>query len=160
MAAYAATVTLAQRSAAKFGNGGFKQVSGSVAISNYNQTAAEITGITGEFRSTKFTVVCDGISSGGYLVRWSAADKAFKAYSAAGTFAAPVVSIKGSQAAGTALQITPDTNGAVLGKTTATDLTVPGATFGIAAPVFTPGAPTETSNDVNVGTVNFIAFGV
>lgn len=160
MGAYAATVTLDQAKAAKLGNGGFKLLSGSVAITNYNQTAAEIKGITGEFGGSKFKVVCDGISSNGYLVRWSATDKAFKAYSQSGSFAAPVVTVKGGQSAGVALQVTPDSNSGVLGKTTATDLTIPGATFGIAAPVFTPGAPSEASNDTNIGTVNFLAFGV
>ena len=160
MAAYAATVTLDQRSAAKFGNGGFKLVAGQVALSNYNSTPAEITGITGEFR-TLLRVVCDGVSSNGYLVRWSKTDKALKAYYPSGvTLAAPVVTVTGSQAAGAALQVTPDTNAGVLGKTTAGDLTIPGATFGIAAPSVTKGAATEVANDVNIGTVNFLAFGV
>jgi hypothetical protein len=171
MAAYAATATLDQRSAAKLSNGGFKLLSGSVALSNYNSTPAEITGITKYFRGGAPRVVCDGVSSSGYLVRWSASDKALKAYypskaiTPAGTVAVPVVTVTGGQSAGTALQITPDSTSGVLGKTTATNMAIPGATFGIGAQAFTgtavtAQAGTEVANDVNVGTVNFIAFGI
>lgn len=45
----------------------------------------------------------------------------------------PTVTVTGGQAAGPGLQITPDSAAGVLGKTTATSRTIPGATFGLTA---------------------------
>jgi hypothetical protein len=49
--------------------------------------------------------------------------------------AVPDVTVTGGQGAGAALQILPDTNAGVLGKTAATTRTIPGATFGLGAEV-------------------------
>ena len=57
-----------------------------------------------------------------------------------GTVAEPVVTVVGGQSAGAALQILPDSTAGVLGKTTATTVAIPGATFGIGAQAFTGGA--------------------
>lgn len=193
MAVYAATVTLDQRSAAKLGNGGFKLLSGQVALTNYNSTPAGITGISGEF-ATLFRVICDGVSSSGYLVRWSKTDNALKAYypsvaiTPAGTVAAPTFT--GSALAAHRHVLHFQTSAAANAVTAAANsLRTAAAAFDVAgvanssgeggivdvtagtpagtnsAPAFTGTAVvaaggTEVANDVNVGTVNFIAFGV
>ena len=147
MANYAVTVTLDQRSAAKFGNGGFKLIAGQVALSNYNSTPAEITGITGEFK-TLLRVVCDGVSSGGYLVRWSKTDKALKAYyptkAATAAFAGEIYTPAGT-----------------ISGATISALSFTGTAHTLAGTItVTAAAGTEVANDVNVGTVNFLAFGL
>lgn len=115
MAAYAATVTLSVPKTAKLGDAQ-GVLHGSVDITNYNQTLAEVTGITGYFRGAP-TVICDGISDAGYLIRWDATSKSFKAFY----------------------------------PTDASDQT-PTADI-VAAPA------TQVASDVDVGAVNFIAFG-
>lgn len=78
MAAYAATVTLNTKVVNKTrGSGGLAVLYGSVALSNYNSTRAEITGITGYFRGAPIVVA--GMTSTGHLVNWDVASKAFKA---------------------------------------------------------------------------------
>lgn len=194
MAVYAVTVALDQRSAAKFGNGGFKLLAGSANITNYNSTKPA-SSLVGEFR-TLLRVVCDGVSSNGYLVRWDATATAFKAFyptkaiTPTGTVAAPVFT--GAAASLTATSSAPTitatgTHGArtvflTAGGAVASsdDATVTGIT-GVQAPTITCGAytpagtnsapaftgaavagqaGTEVANDVAIGSVNFLAFGV
>ncbi|SRR5258708_16808990 len=76
--AYTVAVTYDQRSAAKFGNGGFKIIAGSANISVYDSTKP-VSIITNEFR-TLLRVVCDGISTLGFVVRWDATAKQFKCF--------------------------------------------------------------------------------
>lgn len=79
MAAYAQTTTIDQRVPFKVpGQPGYKMLTGSINLTNYNATLAEITAITGKFKSTP-RVVLDGVSSGGHLVQWVPASKAVKA---------------------------------------------------------------------------------
>lgn len=106
MGAYAATVTLDHRSAAKFGNGGYKFLSGQVAVTNYNQTLAEITGISNQFKSVR-RVVCDNVSSTGYLCRWVPASKSLKFfYPTAASDQTPTADIP----AGPATEVASDTD--------------------------------------------------
>jgi hypothetical protein len=49
-------------------------------ITNYNVTAAEITGITKKFKDGNPIVICSGVSESGYLVHWDRTDKAFHAF--------------------------------------------------------------------------------
>lgn len=79
MAAYAATVTPADAVAQVLAGTPLRIVRGSVNITNYNPTLAEITGITKFFRTTP-TVILGGVSSNGYLVTWVAASKSIKAF--------------------------------------------------------------------------------
>lgn len=79
MAAYAAAVTAPDVVAKKLAATGLGVLRGSVAVSNYNSTLAEITGITGKFRSAP-TVLLGGCSSNGYIVAWDAVAKAIKAW--------------------------------------------------------------------------------
>lgn len=87
MAAYAATVTPTSTQVNKVrGVGGFAFLHGTVDITNYNQTLAEVTGITKYFRGTP-TVVVSGISDNGYHVRWDVTGKSFRAYYGTNTLA-------------------------------------------------------------------------
>lgn len=58
----------------------------------------------------------------------------------------PSVKVTGGQAAGPGLQITPDSAAGVLGKTTATDRTIPGATFGLIAGAASANEVAATTN--------------
>lgn len=78
MAAYAATATLAAPKVTKIG-GGLSMLAGSINLTNYNSTRAEITAITGRFKGTPI-VVAEGVSSNGLGVRWDTASKSFKSY--------------------------------------------------------------------------------
>jgi hypothetical protein len=84
MAAYATTTTLDYPKVKKLGAaGGLAFISGIVNITNYNQTTlAEITAITGKFRTGAINVVCSGVSDGAVkqLVRWDATSKSFRCY--------------------------------------------------------------------------------
>lgn len=79
MAAYAQTTTIDQRVPFKVpGQPGYKMITGSINLTNYNATLAEITAITGKFKAAP-RVILEGISSGGHLVTWVAASKSVKA---------------------------------------------------------------------------------
>lgn len=82
MAAYAATVTSAQPKAAAIGQQKLGVFAGSVNITNYNQTNAAITAITGKFRTV--IAVVAGITDEGYFLEWNAANTSFKAWKATG----------------------------------------------------------------------------
>jgi hypothetical protein len=70
-------------------------------------------------------------NNSGYIVEYIAATGKLKFYVDGGNL--PSVVVTGGQGAGPGLQITPDTNAGVLGKTTATTRTIPGGTFGLVA---------------------------
>lgn len=77
MAAYATTTTVKGKKAAKVAPN-LAVITGQVALSNYNSTLAEITGITKNFRSLHSVV--GAISSNNKICTWIAASKAFKCY--------------------------------------------------------------------------------
>lgn len=76
--AYTATVTKDTKHAERISRN-LGLLSGKCSISSYDQTGAEITDITGQFKSLKRCIV-DGFSSNGYMVRWNTTDKCFHAY--------------------------------------------------------------------------------
>ena len=92
--------------------------------------------------------------AGGYVFEYVKSTGLVKAYVAGATL--PDVIVTGGQAAGPALQITPDTVAGVLGKTTATTVTIPGATFGLSG-----GSAAAECGVVNLAaiTFNFRAIG-
>lgn len=111
MAAYAATVTLAQPTVKKLSTG-LGVLRGSIDLTNYNSTRAAITAITSRFKGTP-TVIVGACTDNGYAVSWETDSlKAF--YINEGEDG-------NAQAAG---------------------------------------ASTEVANDVDVGAVPFVAFGV
>lgn len=79
MAAYAATVSAATRRGVKLGQG-IGVLFGTVNVTNYNSTLAEITDITKHFRSDAPVVVADAISSNGYAVELNPTSKSLKCY--------------------------------------------------------------------------------
>ena len=79
MAAYAATVSLADRIGQKLAGTPLRVLRGSVNITNYNPTLAEITGITQHFRSTP-TVILGAVSTNGYACSWIPASKSIKCW--------------------------------------------------------------------------------
>lgn len=78
MAAYAATVTLTDTTSHRL-IPGLRIVMGTVDVTNYNTTLAEITDITKHFRDAP-TVLLGGISDNGFLVAWNSSSKAVKAW--------------------------------------------------------------------------------
>lgn len=156
MAAYAATVALLDcRNAVPIAPGyGF--IKGTCAISNYNTTGAEITNITKYFRKQP-TVITDGFSSNGYLVRWNTTDKCFHAFYPAIAHSHSLI-FKANAAANA---VTMAANS--LRNASAGDLTVVGggADGGIATGgAISAAAGTEVANDVDIGTINFFAIGL
>ena len=79
MAAYAATVTIQGKKAWRTGPGSFGILRGTVNVTNYNTTLAEITGISKKFRDTP-TVILNSISSLGHCGEWVAASKSIKCW--------------------------------------------------------------------------------
>lgn len=96
MAAYAATITVDTPRANRIGNTNIGIISGTCNITNYNQTLAAITAITGKF-SGGLRVVAEGASANGYVVTWNVAGSAFKAW-------------KEGDAAGALVQVANDVN--------------------------------------------------
>lgn len=79
MAAYASTVISLMRKAAKIDEvTGIYIFAGKCDVTNYNVTLAEITDITGQFKS--IISVMGGISDNGHLMQWDKTAGAFKAY--------------------------------------------------------------------------------
>jgi len=79
MADYAQTTTFdlphAERISRELG-----MITGKCDVTNYNTTGAEITDITGKFKSLK-RVICDGFSDNLFGMRWDTTDKCFHAFS-------------------------------------------------------------------------------
>jgi len=99
MAAYSATVTLVDRVANKLSPAGVGFVRGTIDVTNYNTTLAEISDITGLFRGDP-TVVLGGISDNGYLVAWDPTGKAVKAWYPNQALAAAAVTERDTTAGG------------------------------------------------------------
>ena len=140
MADYAVTITKDNPRVERISkNYGF--IIGKADITNYNTTGAEITDITKYFEdnTTPIRVINDGISDNGYLVRWNTTDKCFHVYY-------PFAATAGSETAGA--------NNTLVKTSSAgpTEVAGTGTAYG------QPG--TEVANDVDVGEVNFIAFGL
>lgn len=80
MAAYTSSVALDDAGPIRMANSRHKIIRGILTISNYNQTLAEITGITKYFSGTP-TVILGGVfSNGNHVGQWVPASKSVKAY--------------------------------------------------------------------------------
>lgn len=79
--AYTASVTLDLPKAERIGRR-LGMITGTVNITEYNTTLVEITDITKHFEDTTIgiTVNADGATDEGYVLSWSATDKALKAW--------------------------------------------------------------------------------
>lgn len=87
MAAYAASVSLKVRGPKEIAPG-LSILPCRVNITNYNQTLAEITGVTGRFKTVLHVVA--GATDTGYLLEWIHASKSFKAWTFEDTGNVPV----------------------------------------------------------------------
>lgn len=169
MAVYAQTTTLDYPKPGRLGNLPIGVISGTCNITNYNDTVAEITAITKAFLpGGKLRVVPNGISSGGFIVKWDATSKAFRAYSTVGANVTPSGgSITASAPTITTASGNPAT--APIGVITGALAQTAGATgiTGVQAPTITDtrtfaaaaGALAEAADDSVVGTFDFIAVG-
>ena len=112
-------------------------ITGKCDVTVYDQTGVEITGITGVFTKL-LRVVCDGVSDNMYLMRWNTTDKCFHAFY-------PFYASAGSETAGA--------NNTLCKTSTAgpSEVAGSGAAYG------QPGV--EVANSVDVGEVNFVAYG-
>ena len=164
MAVYANTVTALMKRAVKVDQvTGIGMYVGKCDVTNYNQTLAEITAITGKF-GTLLQVVCSAISDNGYLLRWDVVGKAFKAYyptAAAAVHTHDLTYIGGI----TITEPVAIEGGDKLGKNAATNRTIVGADFATKGGVNTAAAVSataalEVTNDVDVGVVEFVAYGL
>lgn len=146
----APTVTYDQPTALPM-SGPWGFISGKITISSYD-TAHPSANIEGKFRGlSTMRVVIEGISSNGYRVRWNPSDGSVRCFQSAGTNSAPTITT-GTNAGTTAPVYT---NGGALTQTTgATGIT------GVQASTFTGTADAEVGSSVNVGDVNFAAFGL
>lgn len=136
MAAYACTITKIYPRAFKV----FKPLKfmvGKADITNYNSTKVKVTDITNQF-DTLLAVVVDGVSDNGYLVKWDATAKAFKAFTPVNVIASTGVA---------------DANNTLM-KSAGGTLEVAGTGTAFQVPA------AEVADDVDVGEVSFIAIGL
>lgn len=125
--------------------------SGTVNITNYNTTLLEITGITRYFKAsgvsgfTKglMSVVCDQVSSLGYVCRWDYGTGSFKAFLPTSV----AIAVDSNVGAGAALLFGSGGGAAALHATSA----VGNITLTAAA--------VEAAADTNIGTLSFVAVG-
>ncbi len=150
MAAYACTVTLVTPQVERVSRN-FGMLVGVCDLTNYNTTGVEITDITDYFQTIK-KVMCDGVSKNKYLVRWDETDKCFHAFYPV-TAHLHTITLSGTHA-GSAVELSANANGAALGEAGGTGYT--GIT-GIQD--CTAAAADEVANDVDIGEINFVAFG-
>lgn len=80
MAAYASSVSLADAVGQKINPGALRIIRGTLTVSNYNQTLAEITEITKYFRATPIVLLGGVFSGGNHVGQWDAANKSVKAW--------------------------------------------------------------------------------
>jgi hypothetical protein len=159
MADYAATVTLDLPRPERISkNYGF--ILGKCAITNYNQTGLEITDITRYFNdeTVPIRVICDGVSSTGHMIRWDETDKCFHAFFPVKSMTATLNLTDDDNAStnGVAVYFDEDaTEGQRLLFTSPTNVDGSDKCIHISA---NQGA--EVSNDLDVGEVNFIAYGL
>jgi hypothetical protein len=154
MAVYIAVVTMDHPRPERISKN-FSMMVGKCNITTYSKTGVEITDITKWFDDTTvpIVVICDGLSTTGYLIRWDRTDKCFHAFDPT---AAHLHLINLSAVhAGNAIELSANSNGAALGEAGGVGYT--GIT-GIQNNTVAPGS--EAAETIGaVGEVNFIAIG-
>jgi len=155
MADYAATVTSELRKPITIGNS-MVLYYGTVNVTNYNTTLAEITDITKMFRNDAPVVALGGITDNGFLVAWVAASKAIKAWYPLPAHTHVLGLTKGAVAANTEIGLSSDATGATLNNNTIA------ATLALTEPIAnsTAAAGSQVASNVDVGAVSFFAFGL
>ena len=166
MAAYAATVASKMVRPKKIGEDMYIYA-GTVDITNYHQTLAAITGISGKFRSL-ITVLLGSVSTSGYLGYWVVASNAIKCYYPSIAIAAHThdLFLKNAAQADAANNRVNTAASNKLGANTGADVTVVGVADAtgnggiVQAAAIGAGAGTQVASDVAVGLFSFVAFGV
>ena len=157
--AYTATVTLDTKHAERMTRN-LGVLVGKCDITSYNQTGAEITDITGQFKQI-LRVICDGMSDNGYIVRWNTTDKCFHAFYPKNAHSHVAFTVNGSETAADQTAFVSITEG---DGTAQTGIKIGNAGGGsdidINTDTLTAGAASEVADDVDVGEVNFIAVGL
>lgn len=169
MAAYAATTALDYPKPGQLGNLNIGVVSGTCDLTNYNDTVVENTTITNAFLPDGILrVVPNGISSNGFIISWDATSKAFRAYATVGaavsvaggtiTMADPTITTVNGNPAIAPIGVVA---GELVQTVGAADITGVQASVITDTRTFTAdaGALAEASDDVDVGTFDFIAIG-
>jgi hypothetical protein len=142
-----------------------------VSFGNQKQTVG--TGNLGTYATNGVTVTAAQVGlgvitaliiqpAGGYTFQFVPSTGKVKAYAATGSGTISVdgssakISVVGGQSAGPALQITPDSSSAIVGKTTATTVTATAPITGVtAAFTGTAGALTEVANATDLSGTTF-----
>ncbi len=160
MTAYTATVTSPLRHALKIDNvTGVGLYYGTCAVSNYNQTLAEITSITGKFKTAPH-VVTEGVSSNGYLVRWDTTGKSFKAYYPDAVHTHTLYVATGATDSSGA-RVNAATNSLAMNNAAASIAGIAAASGSAGGIVqSTAVAGSQVASDVDVGSVKFVAYGI
>jgi len=151
MGAYAETTTFDLPRVEKISNN-LGIISGECDLTNYNTTGAEITDLTGKFKSI-LRVICDGMSKNGFIPRWNATDKCFHAFYPV-TAHTHTISLSATHAGG-AIELVAEADASALGNAGGAARTgITGIDNATAA------AGGEVANDVDVGEINFFAIGI
>lgn len=153
MAVYATIVTKSHHRVERMSrNFGF--IIGQCDITCYNTTGAEIIAITKYFDDSTMPirVINDGLSTAGYMVRWSITDKCFHAFY---PLIAHLHKINvGTTHAGGAVELHANVNEGALGQTAGAYTGITGIQNNAVAP-----GVEIADDDVDVGIVNFMAIG-
>jgi hypothetical protein len=171
---YTAVVTPLTRKVTKLSDEAMAMLAGTCNLSVYAAAKVAITAISGYFKGTPI-VLCESVSSLGYLVRWDSASKAFKAF-----YPTIAATFTGSALAAHTHTLHFQTSAAANAVTAAANsLRTPAAAFDVAgvannsgeggivqvsagtpAGTITAGAATEVADGTNVGIIQFMAMGV
>lgn len=158
MAAYAQTTVIDLRTSERLHLSRLAILYGTIDVTNYNTTLAEITGITSRFRGTP-RVMLGGISTLGFMGTWIAASKSVKCFY-------PSVAhqhdfVVGSGTIGTNMEIGLDLN-TNAGKVEGAAGITAERTLSTNTPVASKaaGAATQVVADVNIGVFEFFAIGI
>lgn len=154
MATYVAAVTMDSYRPERISKN-FNMMVGKCDITTYSRTGLEITDITKYFDDTTVPIVVinGGLSTSGYLIRWSRTDKCFHAFDPTAAHV-HLINLSATHA-GQAIELSANSNDAALGEAGGVGYT--GIT-GIQNNTVAPG--TEAAETIGaVGEVNFIAIG-
>jgi len=157
--AYTASVTLDTPTAKKIGRR-LRVLTGQCNITSYDTTGVEITDITKYFRSIK-SVVPDGVSSNGYVIKWDRADKCFHAYYPTKSHNHVSIQVDATATAAdqTAFVGLLDGTGAAVSGVSIAHAGGAGSDIAVNSDTLAASAGTEVANGVDVGTFNFVAYG-
>jgi len=170
MAAYASAVTLYGRGVQRVSRD-FGILAGKIDITNYNSTTTEETNITRYFKPSGQAGLEKGIislqivsSENGYILGFNRTTGKFKAYRTQASSHSHTLFLDNADVADSAgARVNAGTN--LLGANTGSDISIAGVADtsgdgGIVAATPAAAALVEVANDVDLGTFDFVAFGL